>query len=289
MNTDNLVDVDLHAHTTFSDGALTPDELLSVWSDIWVEVASVTDHDTMRSYEQADREKRWITLIPGIEITTHYREKTLHLLAYWLDHVNTDMLAFLDEQRKARRERAIKITELLNQDLIKENLQPIEIGEILRLEVEWPITRPDIARYLLAKWYVQTFDEAFTRWLRSYEVPLWSGNIYEVLWRVKDNGWISILAHPFAPYVSLATIFKTVSDQVNLLHWLKKWGLDGFEWFFSDQTPFQSSMSCEIASEWFLLTGWSDFHGGWSTSVRIPWVKIPWYFLEQFLNSVSRG
>ena len=292
MNARNdIVWVDFHSHTTNSDGALTPEELWAIWNDLGLEAVSFTDHDSMWAYDHVLPRTSNMNLISGIEFTTHYRQKTLHLLAFWLNHQDSEVWRFLQAQKEARRVRALQIRELLNIDLAKEGLEAISEEAILSLETsEWPITRPDIARYLIRIWYVKTFEEAFSKWLRHYEVPLESWDIYKVLGLIKDNGWVSILAHPFAKYVSVETIFIGFSDQINLLLGFKKWWLDGFEWFYGDQTPYESSKAQEIANKYnFLLTGGSDFHGEWRSSVKIPGVRMPRYFLDTFLDRVEKS
>ena len=282
------MNVDFHTHTTFSDGALTPTELIRILESLWVLIASFTDHDTMRAYTETINTV--IRIIRGIEITTHYQWKTLHLLAYGLNPNCSDMIWFLDQQRGARRDRAVLITELLNRDLLREGLGPIPLANILALEVEWPITRPDIAQYLFMHGYVKTFREAFDRWLKKYDAPLMSWTIREVLSMVHDNGWTSILAHPFAPFVSLTTIVKEVSQQVEILLELKKLGLHGVEGFYSDMS--QDKNQWLIASlnteHGLLVTGWSDFHGGSKTTVNLPGILLPKQYVDQFVDRVAK-
>lgn len=285
----DMVWVDFHAHTTNSDGALTPDELWRTWEDLWLKVVSFTDHDSMWAYAHTMPSTN-MQLVSGIEFTTHYRQKTLHLLAFWLNPQDSDIADFLAAQKNARRVRALEIRELLNIDLAKDGLETISEETILSLETsEWPITRPDIARYLVKIWYAKDFQDAFSRWLRNYDVQLDSWDIYKVLGIIKDNGWVSVLAHPFAPFVSLESVFKNFSDQLNLLLWLQKWWLDGYEGFYPDQTPFDSSKTQELATKYnFLLTWGSDFHWGWRSSVKIPGVEMPRHHLDRFLEEVTK-
>lgn len=283
----NLTKVDFHSHSTFSDGALTPQELSHLMTDIWVKIFSITDHDTIWAYVQSLDTNN--VILPWMEITTHYSWKTIHILAYGLDPNSHDVNSFLQKQKLSRRERAMKITELLNDDLIKEWLAPIQLNIILWLEIEWPITRPDIANYLMSIGYVSTFQEAFDKWLWKYDIPIESWSILEVFSIVNDNKWKAIIAHPFAPYVSLKTIFPDIPDQMELLREFKKKGLHGIECFFSDMS--QNTPRCIIdklhREDWFLITWWSDFHGGNKSSVKLPGVLIPENYVAEFLDTVD--
>ncbi len=173
--------VDFHTHSTYSDGALRPDELHSLMKDRGVKAFSVTDHDAVGANRELQGKTGDIDFITGIELTTHYRQKTLHLLAYGFNPENSELADFLMKQRLARRKRAEEILTLLNVDLISDGFAPIALESILALEIESPITRPDIARYLIANGYVKDFREAFDRWLRKYNVPLDSADIYETI------------------------------------------------------------------------------------------------------------
>lgn len=281
---------DLHTHTTYSDGTLTPSELTWLLSDSGVSIFSVTDHDAVWANVEL---LRWVPsgvhFIPWIEITTHYQQKTLHLLAYGFAPENSDLTSFLMNQRVARRKRAEEIVALLNIDLQKEWLHPIPLEAILALEVEWPITRPDIAKYLIKIGYVRDFREAFDRWLRNYNVPLDTADIYDTLDLVRGIGWVPVLAHAFAPYVSIATITQDISQQIELLSDFQRWWLRWIELFCSDHSQIREALPLRLAIAeriGLLVTGGSDFHGGDKTSVALPGIDMPEKYIDEFLTSV---
>jgi predicted metal-dependent phosphoesterase TrpH len=252
---------------------------------------SVTDHDVV----WANRELlRWVPhgmhFISWIEITTHYQQKTLHLLAYGFDPEDSDLTSFLMKQRIARRKRAEEIVALLNLDLEKEWLHLIPLEAILALEVEWPITRPDIAKYLIKIGYVKDFREAFDRWLRHYDVPLDSANIYETIDMVHGIRGLPVLAHAFAPYVSIATVTRDVSEQAELLSDFQRRWLWWIELFCSDYPQIREALPLRLAIAeriGLLVTGGSDFHGGDKTSVTLPGVDMPEVYVERFLEKVG--
>jgi predicted metal-dependent phosphoesterase TrpH len=181
---------------------------------------------------------------------------------------------------------------MLNQDLIKEEKTPIPIEEILKLETEWPITRPDIANYLMKIWYVQTFQEAFDNWLRRYDVPLTTSDINQTIGLIRDIGWTSVLAHAFAPHVSIQSITKDAVQQIQILTELKKAWLHWLELYYSDyeNNPHsQISHTINMADELNLLvTGGSDFHGGGRTGITLPWVSFPYHRVQTFLEEVHK-
>jgi len=187
--------VDFHMHSTTSDGALTPEELAYLLHELGIVYAALTDHDTMLWVERMIAFLKSIgsklELFPWVEITTHYKQKTLHLLAYGMDSKNTELADFLTRQKDARRDRAVQIIEGLNTLIMSESKLPtVPIQEILALETEWPITRPDIAKYLLQKWwYGDDFQDIFNKWLIRCDVPLQTSNIFDTTRFVRDIWW----------------------------------------------------------------------------------------------------
>ena len=192
-------------------------------------------------------------------------------------------------QRIARRRRAEQIVSLLNADLENEWYAPIPLETILALEVEWPITRPDIARYLIKIGYVKDFREAFDRWLRKYNVPLDSADISETIELVRGIGWIPVLAHAFAPYISINTVTQNVGEQIELLSRFKRKGLAWVELIYGPDTIIGDVLPLRLAIAervGLLVTGGSDFHGGDKTSTTLPGVEMPRIYVEKFLEQV---
>ncbi len=282
--------VDFHTHTTYSDGTMNPSELTGLLRDAGVSIFSVTDHDAVwANSELLSWASHGMHFIPWIEITTHYRQNTLHLLAYGFAPEDSDLTSFLMKQRIARRRRAEEIVALLNIDLEREWLHPIPLDVILALEVEWPITRPDIAKYLIKTGYVKDFREAFDRWLRKYNVPLDTANIYDTLDLVHGIGWVPVLAHAFAPFVSIATITQDISAQIELLSDFQRWWLRWVELFCSDHSQISEALPLRLAIAeriGLFVTGGSDFHGGDKTSVSLPGIDMPEKYINELLASM---
>ncbi|MBP9779192.1 PHP domain-containing protein [Candidatus Gracilibacteria bacterium] len=285
---------DFHMHSTYSDGTLTVSQLFEVLNDIGVDYFSITDHDTIGSCKELSQlnGNKGAIGIPGIEITTHYQGKILHLLAYGFDSGNSEFLQFLDQQRFARRERAVNIVAMLNQDLENEGKIPIPIDEILKLEIEGPITRPDIANYLINIGYAVSFQEAFDKWLKKYDLPLVTSDITKSIEIVREIGGVAVLAHAFAPRVSLQAITQDTTRQVEILLELKKAGLQGLEIYFSNyekDTNGRISNNINKADGLNLLvTGGSDFHGGGKTNSTLPGILIPHHRVQKFLDEVYK-
>ncbi len=281
-------------HTRHSDWAIHVPEIYDILRDLWIGYFAITDHDSTWGVSEAEKvlssKREGPKLVSWIEITTHYKEKTLHLLAYGFAPENSDLDSFLMNQRIARRKRAEEIVRLLNLDLEKEGLMPIPLDVVLALEVEWPITRPDIAKYLIKIGYVKDFREAFDRWLKNYEVPLDTKNISQTIELIRDIRWVAVLAHAFAPYVSLNTLTQNIVEQSRILTELKTAWLQWVEVYYSGYEHDQDFLKKVQMADWLdlLVTGGSDFHGGWKTGTLLPWVSIPKERLEKFLSNVYR-
>ncbi len=285
----DLIKADLHMHSrTGSDGALYAQELAYLLHELWLEYASLTDHDSVLWVELIREFLLQIgsnvKIIPWLEITTHYNQKTLHLLAYGIDPNSTELTDFLVRQKNARRDRAVQIVERLNVMLKNEWLRSIPLEDILALEWEWPITRPDIANYLLENGYVQNFQDAFTRWLVQCDVQLQSMDIYDTTRFVYELWWTPIIAHTFAPWISLNTVARDMSERVRLLMELKanwlQWVEVYYQWHENDPTVSEKIALAD--SLWLLVTGGSDFHGGDKWAAPLPWwTEIPrWRFMR---------
>lgn len=293
----NNIAVDFHMHSTASDGALAPEELAYLLHELGILYAALTDHDTMFWVERMMSSLKTIgsklELFPWVEITTHYKQKTLHLLAYGMDSENTELADFLTRQKDARRDRAVQIMERLNTLLENERKKVIPIEEILALETEWPITRPDIARYLIENKYVKTHQEAFDRWLIQCDVPLQTTNIFDTTRFVRDIWWVPILAHAFAPWISLNSLTKEVSEQFRILMELKASWLQWVETYYQghefDTGLDWISSNIAIADSLKLTTtGGSDFHGGGKWAAPLPWITMPERRVDGFLELLHR-
>ena len=191
--------IDLHTHTTASDGRCTPAELVARAAAAGVTVLSVTDHDTVDACEAVGTAcaAAGITFVPGIEITAVRDQVDVHVLGYFLDARSPGLRVFLAEQRQRRRDRVGRIIVQLE----KLGLH-LDADAILRPAIDQPgksIGRPAVARALVAAGYVKTSNEAFASWLsrgRPGFVAREGAAPDNVIAQIHDAGGIASMAHP---------------------------------------------------------------------------------------------
>jgi predicted metal-dependent phosphoesterase TrpH len=158
---------DLHIHTKCSDGRMTPEQAVKMASDKNLVCISITDHDTYKGYSEAvDLAKELeIELVPGVEITSNLDDKEVHILAYYFDPNTNYLEDFLQQQKKARRDRIKGIIETVN----KSGLD-VDYDEVWAEANGANIGRPHLARVLTQKGYVSSPKEAFIRYLSNQKL-----------------------------------------------------------------------------------------------------------------------
>ncbi len=260
--------VDLHLHTTASDGRLTPAELVDRAASVRLTVMAVTDHDTTLATADIRRlaTERGIEAVSGIEITAVEDGRDVHILGYFIDDQDPDLAAFLSEQRLRRVERAAAIaTRLADLGM------PIDIEPLIadaRHNSGRSLGRPLVAGAMVRARHVATIAEAFDKWLgqgRPAFVPREGPTCVEVIDAVGRAGGRSSLAHPG----------KTSVD-ARIPEWCAH-GLDAIEAHHSDHDPLVVARYVRMATSLgVLVTGGSDFHGD-PQQPRAPGSRtLPW-------------
>ncbi len=241
--------VDLHMHTTHSDGAFTVDEILDVAQRKHLSAISITDHDTLGAYPYAVEEgkKRGIEVITGAELSCEMNGKDIHVLGYFLDYTNKKLNETLREMQQTRFHRAEKIVANLNAQGID-----LRFETVLRFAKEAAIGRPHIATALLHEELVYSFREAFDKYI-GYDSPAYVEKMQlspkEVFTLIRDAGGIPILAHPGVTKVD------------ELIPSLIRDGLAGLEVYHSEHSSTIRRHYAEYCRKHKLLfTGGSDFH-----------------------------
>ena len=246
-----LPKADLHIHSTCSDGRMSPLQIVDVIKDSKLSAFSITDHDTIDGYLEAESyaKEHEIKLIPGVEITASMDEKEVHILAYYFDPQSISLNKLLMAQRVGRRERIKGIIKTL-----------IDLGleidyEEVRAEANGAnIGRPHVAQVLIHKGYVGNYFEAFSKYLsteRLGEIKHTYPSYIEVINSIKVAGGASILAHPGKLY-SNSEIERFIQA-----------GIDGIECIHpSHNFSLQKKYTELTESNSLLLTGGSDYHGG---------------------------
>ncbi|MDX9833284.1 MAG: PHP domain-containing protein, partial [Anaerolineae bacterium] len=223
--------VDLHSHTTASDGGLAPQDLVARAASLGIEVLAITDHDTTTGVPAALAAARRldIVVVPGVEISALSGREEIHLLGYFVDVENEELQAFLGRTRVARRERAEKMLARLAQlGLAVEWERVVELaGE------EGSIGRPHVATTLLEAGLIHSWDEAFERWIGrgcpAY-VERYKLTPEDAIDLVRASGGLPVLAHPY-----IYTRKGERKKDLDLKHWLPRLvraGLAGIEVYY---------------------------------------------------------
>ena len=245
---------DLHAHTSFSDGSLTPTELVDLAIDSGLSAIALTDHNTIRGCEELVEAAsgRDILAIPGIEFSTDYEGTELHIIALGVKpEVYPEINAIMDEVRERKRLAMDKLV----LDLIEAGYQVD--AERIHDGVKGIINRAHVATELVRCGYAESRADAFDRILYSggpfYKEPKYSpaGEIVDFIRKI---GAVSILAHPFLNLKTEERV-RTFLDTV-------RGRLDGIEVYYSEYTDEQTRISKALAEEYGLyVSGGSDYHG----------------------------
>ena len=259
--------IDLHLHTTASDGRLDPVDLVRRAVAAGIRVLAVTDHDTTDGIEdaQAEAARLGVSLVPGIEITAVARGRDVHMLGYFFDRSEPRMIEFLVAQRAARVNRISQIAVRL-----AELGMPVDVGPLLdeaRSQTSKSIGRPRLARAMIDAGYVATTREAFDEWLgqgRPAFVERAGPSPTAVIEAVHGARGLASLAHPGR---------TRIDEQIPAL---LDAGLDAIEAYHSDHDARTSTLYAELADRLGLLvTGGSDFHGDPAHGVEPGTATLP--------------
>ncbi|MDI3270534.1 MAG: PHP domain-containing protein [Bacillota bacterium] len=263
---------DLHAHTRASDGTLSPAELVAMAARAGLAAVAVTDHDTVAGWEEALEAglKEGVQVVPGIEVSSSIRGRSLHILGYFPDKGHPALQSLLTQMQEARRKRIIVIMEKLR-----------DLGVPLTEEELWAQVqggqpgRMHVARALAARGVVSRPEEAFARFLsrgRPAFVPKPDLPTGEVLQKLRAAGALTVWAHP-----------GTFGDDTVLPDLLEA-GLEGIEALHPDHRPEERERYLRLAKEHRLMaTGGTDFH---SPEERVPLgtVWAPLAVVEEILQ-----
>lgn len=245
--------IDLHTHTTASDGTCSPEELVARAARSGVTVLGLTDHDTIAGCQQAARAcaDRGIRFVTGIEVTAVAGERDVHVLAYFFDPSSPVLTAFLAKQRESRLERVREMFTKLAAHGIR-----LDEDRILAPGLEdasRAVGRPWIARALVEGRYVATVNDAFAKWLGRgcpAFVPRTGASPEAVVATIHECGGIASLAHP------------VLVEHDEWIPGLAAAGLDALEAFHSDHSAADTARYLGMARDLRLLvTGGSDYHG----------------------------
>lgn len=278
--------IDLHTHSTCSDGTLTPKELAKRARDAGLSAIALTDHDSMAGVGDflAECQRLGIEGIPGVEISVRYKRE-LHIVGLYASGAEfSETIARLANSRGERNLKMLKNMRDYGFDVTEQDLISQTEGAVIS-----SVGRPHIANALVSKGYVKDRDEAFSKYLAKgamfYE-KRFSLSPEESISLIKRSGGIAIWAHP-------AYAADTGAEMKELAVRLKAAGLDGMECLYSRYTPEQTETAFRVARETGILPGGgSDFHGANKPDVRLGVVSggngyVPYEYLEELKRTKS--
>lgn len=275
--------IDLHTHTTESDGSFTPEELIEEAKRVGLSAIAITDHDTIAGIKKAkaSASNNNIELIPGIELSTDYNGKEVHIVGLYIDIENEYFLSKLAEFKTCRDNR----NKLIVKNLQKEGFD-ITMDALKADNPDCVITRANIARFLYEHGMIPSIQTAFEKYIGDNckcFVNRFKITPMDAVRLIKEAGGTAILAHPLLYHLSDSTL-QTLVDE------LKDAGLDGIEAIYCTYTPSEERQMKQFAkSNELLISGGSDFHGTTKPKLnlgtRYGKLHIPYEVLENIKNS----
>jgi len=266
--------VDLHIHSTTSDGRFSPAEIVCQAAEHGLTIISITDHDSVDGIVpalEAAKAFPQITIIPGVEISTDVASGEVHVLGYFVDYTNHELLTTLERMRNSRRDRARGMVTKLAKLGIYINWQRVQ-----EIAGNGAMGRPHIAQAMLEKGYITSLREAFTKFIsrdgpayvpRDKMTPAESVQLI-----LRANG-LPVLAHPF-----------TTDNPEKLVVELKALGLVGIESYYNSYTDDEIDRLVSLSSKYNLIsTGGSDYHGLDISNETMMGVRVPIESAEQLI------
>lgn len=247
--------IDLHVHTTASDGQYSPSQIIEKASEKNIKAIAITDHDTVDGLEEAKKaaKKFKIDFIPGVELNINFPTGEFHLLGLGFTTISSSLTGILESLVKNREIRNLQMIEKMQNDGID-----INIEEITKDFPETVIGRPHLAAELVKKGIVKTNQQAFDQYLargRKWYVDRVGTNLDEAIVAIKESGGVPIIAHPMSLYLSwgkMDDVFKDFYDR----------GVVGLEAFHPGARVTECLRLEELAEKLgMIVTAGSDFHG----------------------------
>ena len=247
--------IDLHVHTTASDGQYSPSQIIQKAAEKNISVIAITDHDTVAGIEEgkAEAEKLGLTFVPGCELNINYPTGEFHLLALGLKNISSSFTELIDNVVKNRNLRNEQIIEKIRADGFDLTLE--------EMKADFPnnvIGRPHFAAELVKKGIVKNSQLAFDKYLgrgRPWYVERVGSNLDEAIIAIKESGGVPVIAHPMSLYLSWGKLPDALKDIFDR-------GVMGLEAFHPGARVTDCLRLEEVARKiGFFVTAGSDFHG----------------------------
>lgn len=273
--------IDMHVHSTYSDGTKTPRELVKIAKDTGLAAFALTDHDTTEGLPEilAAAKQHNILVIPGVELSTGYKniEQDVHILGY---NINYNSPVFIKHLRDFQNERDNRNKEMLKR--MEDDGFDISYEKVVKAYPDAVITRAHFARFLMDKGIVTSLKEGFSKYLSKtskYYVPRKLITPKDAVEIIKKAEGKAILAHPLLYGLEDTELQSLISS-------LKNSGLDGIEAVYSLHNPEDEIYVRNLANKFSLkISGGSDYHGDNKPDISMGFgkgnLRIPYELLEQ--------
>ena len=285
--------IDLHIHSTASDGTLTPSEILTMAQRLHLGAISITDHDTIDGTKEALAigMPPSLKFLTGVEVSANPPScfscpGSFHILGYGINIDDTQLNHILVRLQEARKNRNPRIIERLNRMGFK-----LTLNEIRKACGECQLGRPHIARQMVKKGFVQSVGEAFDNYLASGRpayVDKYRIHCDKAIEAILNAGGIPVLAHP--------VLLKIKNDDVleKLIIHLREMGLKGIEAYYPEQPPNLIARYTEMADRHgLLITGGTDFHGSIKPEIKMGSGRgnfsVPYELYEKLISRLEIG
>ena len=274
--------IDLHTHSTYSDGTDKPSELINKALAAGITTIGLTDHDSISGWQEATNSLRpGISLVPGAEISCQTADGiSVHILGLLFDSSNRELMNTLEKTRENRHGRMEKIIARINEAGID-----ITMSDVLaQLSDGATLGRPHLADALVKKGVVASRDEAFTQMLHNnskYYVSHYSPTPEAAIALIKAAGGVSVIAHPMASHRGRTISLETFGSLIDS-------GLDGIEVDHRDHSPDEKQQLIALANgSNLVMTGASDYHGNGKLNSLGEYTTNPdqWERLEARANA----
>ena len=272
--------VDLHTHSTASDGLYTPTDLLQRAHDAGLRVLALTDHDTTNGLEEAAQAAARLSIdfIPGIELNTDVGNDEIHVLGYYLEYQRPEFQRILQVLRDARVRRGQRMVELLQE-------QGITISwDRVREIAQGSVGRPHVARALVEAGYAQSIPEAFEKYIgkgRPAYVPRYKLTPIDAIGLIRSVNGLPVMAHPIE-LPGLVELRKWLPDLVAA-------GLVGLETYYGPYTKEDEQQLLTLADQYRLIpTGGTDFHGPGIHPTPLGGRFVPMIAVERLKNAANQ-
>ena len=266
--------IDLHTHSTFSDGTFTPLQLVKYAEEKGLKAFALTDHDTTEGVKEAKSIETNVEVISGVEISTRYDKKEIHIVGLYVNENDADLNKQLKYYREKRVTRKLEKLNSLGVNITIDDVKESCTGDV--------ISRAHIAKALVSKGFVGSYTEAFDRYLGDNKcayVPRETLNYEESMELITKAGGVPVLAHPL--------LYKMSDTNLeNMMVKLRQKGLKAVEVYYSTHSNSDTQHIMAMANRVGLIySGGSDFHGATKPKIDMGTgmgkLAVPYEILEK--------